>query len=100
LSSFSSTTDALGTSPRNLPSSSTSPTTPHKTFSLSFLSSSIVSSKPSISSDFSGPSMSYTLTKLSSRTPWLPSPSYTWQSPHTTTVVLTLTSATIPGNYL
>jgi hypothetical protein len=94
LSSFSSTTDALRTSPRNLPSSST----PHKTFSLSFLSSSIVSSKPSISSDFSGPSMSYTLTKLSSRTPWLPS--YTWQSPDTTTVVLTLTSVNIPGNYL
>jgi hypothetical protein len=96
LSSFSSTTDALGTSPRNLPSFSTRPTTPHKTFSLSFLSSSIVSSKPSISSDFSGPSMPYTLTKLSSRTPWLPS--YTWQSPHTTTVVLTLTSVNIPGN--
>jgi hypothetical protein len=67
---------------------------------LSFLSSSIVSSQPSISFDLStGSSMSYTSTKLSSQTSWLVRPSYTSrQSPQTTTV-LTVTSIKMPGIY-
>ena len=100
LSSFSPTIDK--SFPSNLHGSSptTLPLTSHKTFSLSFLSSSIVSSKPSISFDLStGSSKSDTFTKSSLKTSWLVRPSYTWQSPHTTTVILTLTSVRIPVTF-
>ena len=99
LSSFSPTIDK--SYPSNLPSSPTTlPLTSHTTFSLSFLSSSIVSSMSSISFDLStGLSKSDTSTKSSLKTSWLVRPSYTWQGPHTATVILTLTSVRIPGNY-
>ena len=73
----------------------------YKTFSLPFLSSSIASSQTSFSSDLSmlvhstGSSISRTLKKMSSQTPWFNRPSYTSrQSPRTTAA-----SIDISGNY-
>ena len=75
----------------------------YKTLSFSFLSTTIVSRQTSFPSDLSmmthstiGSSMPYTLTKLSSRTPWLPV--HTGNQSFRTTAVLTA-SRNISGNY-